>query len=133
MEAERARLRDLSVRLRRLHAVLLQRERQTYEGRHGPVASHELLSLLLHDAGFAWLRSLSTMMAQIDAAVDDADAITPADTERALRATYRLLKSGERGDFQDRYRDALQDSPDVVMAHASVSEVLKVIAPRAEA
>ena len=94
------------------------------------MGSHELLNLLLHDATFAWLRSLSTMMAQIDAAVDDADAITPEDTQRALRATYRLRKSGESGDFQDRYRDALQDSPDVVMAHASVSEVLRDIVPR---
>jgi hypothetical protein len=130
MESERGRLRDLSGRLRRLHGLLLQRERRAYESWHGPVGSHELLNLLLHDAAFAWLRSLSTMMAQIDAAVDDADAITPEDTQRALRATYRLLKSGERGDFQDRYRDALQDSPDVVMAHASVSEVLREIVPR---
>lgn len=130
MEHERARLRDLSERLRRLHALLLERERRAYEARHGAVGARELLNLLLHDAAFAWLRSLSTMMAQIDAAVDDADAITPDDTQRALRATYRLLKSGESGDFQDRYRDALQDSPDVVMAHASVSEVLREIVPR---
>jgi hypothetical protein len=130
MEHERERLRDLSLRLRELHALLLQRERRAYESLHGPVGSHELLTLLLHDRAFAWLRSLSTMMAQIDAAVDDAESITPEDTQRALRATYRLLKSGESGDFQDRYRDALQDSPDIVMAHASVSEVLRDIVPR---
>ena len=69
------------------------------------------------------------MMAQIDAAVDLDEPITAGDAQRALRATYQLLKSGDTGLFQDRYRDALQESPEVVMAHADVSQVLRDLLP----
>ncbi len=44
--------------------------------------------------------------------------------ERPFREACRLLKSGAGGDFQERYHIALQESADVVMAHADVSRVL---------
>jgi hypothetical protein len=125
MDPERERLRELNARLTRLHGLLLTRERRAYEAEHDAVSAHALLQLVLHDPQFAWLRSLSGLMAQIDAAVDDDVPITPADGQRAMRETYRLLKSGEQGEFQEKYRDALQDSPDVVMAHAAVSKILR--------
>jgi hypothetical protein len=130
VDRERERLRDLNARLTQLHRLLLERDRRAYETRHGPVTSHELLQLLLHDEQFAWLRSLSTVMAQIDAAVDAEDPITVDDAQRAFREVYRLLKSGDSGAFQDKYRDALQDSPDIVMVHAGVSEMLRGLVPR---
>ena len=43
-----------------------------------------------------------------------------------------LLKSGESGDFQAKYIVALQDSPDVIMAHAAVSRVPSDAARRRE-
>jgi hypothetical protein len=130
VDRERERLRELNTRLTQLHRLLLELERRSYEARHGTVASHQLLQLLLHDEQFSWLRSLSTVMAQIDAAVDADDPITPDDAQRAFREVYRLLKSGDSGAFQEKYRDALQDSPDVVMAHAAVSEMLRGLVPR---
>ena len=108
MDQERDRLRELNARLFRLHGLLLAWERRAYETDHEPVRSHELLRLLLHDPQFAWLRSLSWMMARIDEAVDADDPITADDAQAALREAYRLLKSGEPGEFQDKYRDALQ-------------------------
>jgi hypothetical protein len=120
---DRERLRDLSRRVLRLHKLLLDRERHTYEARHGPVPATKLFQLVLHDPQFAWLRSLSAMIAQIDALVD-AEEIANDDVQRAFRETYRLLKSGGEGDFRDKYHAALQDSADVVMAHADVSRVL---------
>ena len=120
---DRERLRDLSSRLVRLHKVLLDRERRTYEGAHGSIPSGELFRLLLHDERFAWLRDLSAMIAHIDE-LADADGFVDEDVQRMFRDAYRLLKSGGDGEFQARYRDALQDSPDAVMAHAEVSRVL---------
>lgn len=114
-----------------LHRLLLDRERRAYEARHGAVRTQELFRLLLQDEAFAWLRSLSTLMAQIDAAVDADDPITRDDAQRALREVHRLVKSGDSGAFQDKYRDALQDSPDVVMAHAVVSDALRGLTPPA--
>jgi hypothetical protein len=117
-------MRVLSTRLLDLHGVLLDRERRAYEEEHGSVASRELLHLLLHDQRFAWLRSLSSMIANIDAVVDADEPIAPESARAAFREAYRLLKSDDGGDFRDKYHLALQDSPDVIMAHAAVSRVL---------
>ena len=117
-------MRALSSRLLSLHGVLLDRERRAYEELHGTVASRELLQLLLHDEQFSWLRSLSSMIAKIDEVVDSEEPIPPDSFKSAYRETYRLLKSGTGGAFQDKYHLALQDSPDVIMAHAAVSRVL---------
>jgi hypothetical protein len=125
MDEDRQRLRDLSAGLVRLHALLLERERRTYETRHGRVGARELLQLLLQDGHFAWLRSLSMLMARIDALVDAEEPLEAQDVRDLLGETYRLLKSGDSGVFQDKYRDALQESPDVVMVHAGISEVLR--------
>lgn len=129
MDQDRDRLRDLSTRLLRLHGILLDRERRAYEERHGSVASRELLHLLLHDEHFSWLRSLSAMIANIDEMVDADDPISPESVRGAFREAYRLLKSGSGGAFQDKYHVALQDSPDVIMAHAAVSRVLSESGP----
>ncbi len=124
MDQDRERLRDLSSRMLRLHGILLDRERRAYEDRHGSVASRELLHLLLHDEHFSWLRSLSSMIAKIDEVVDADEPLPPESLQSAFREARRLLKSGTGGDFQDKYHLALQDSPDVIMAHAAVSRVL---------
>jgi len=124
VDQDRDRMRVLSSRLLTLHGVLLDRERRAYEERHGTVASRELLHLLLYDEQFSWLRSLSTMIAKIDEVVDADEPIPPDGLRIALSETYRLLKSGTGGDFQEKYYLALQDSPDVIMAHAAVSRAL---------
>ena len=126
MDVARGRLRDLSDRLLRLHAVLLERERRAWEARTGsPPASQELFRLLLEDPEFSWLRSISSLIAALDERIDADDAVGDDVVERAYREAYRLLKSGAGGEFQERYLAALQDSPDVVMAHADVSKLLR--------
>jgi len=132
VDHDRERLRELSARLMKLHRVLLDRERRRYEEWRGAIQSGELLHLVMTDPQFAWLRSLSAMIAQIDATVDADDPITEDRFASVLRGAYELLKSGGDSDFQLKYRDALQDSPDVVMAHAEVSRMLPAsLAPKA--
>jgi hypothetical protein len=123
VDPERDRLRELSTRLLRLHRLLLDGERLAYETRHGAVAAGDLFRLVLDDPQFAWLRSLSALIARIDAAIDAEDALGSHDVEAAFREVYRLLKGGEGGDFRVKYHEALQRSPDVVMAHAAVSKL----------
>jgi len=126
---DRDRLRDLSTRLLQLHGVLLDRERRAYEDRHGSVPTHELFQLVLHDAQFSWLRSLSGMIANLDALVDADEPISPDNVRSVFREAFALLKSGEGGDFHAKYIVALQESPDVIMAHAAVSRVLSDAGP----
>ena len=126
---ERDRLRDLSTRLLQLHGVLLDRERRAYEDRHGSVPTYELFQLVLYDAQFSWLRSLSGMIANLDALVDADEPISPDNVRSVFHEAFVLLKSGEGGDFQAKYIVALQESPDVIMAHAAVSRVLSDAGP----
>jgi len=124
VDHDRERLRDLSARLMKLHRALLDRERRRYEDRRGSIPSGELLQVVITDPQFAWLRSLSVMVAEIDATVDAGDPMTEETVARMFQGAYRLLKAGGDSEFQLKYLDALQDSPDVVMAHAEVSRVL---------
>ena len=124
MDGEGRPLGDLSARLLRLHGLLLAREREDYEAAHGAVGARELLRLLLGDDRFAWLRSLSQLIARIDEAVDAERAGTPADAAAFHRETHRLLRSGGTDAFATRYAAALQASAEVVMAHADVVKAL---------
>ena len=126
MEQDRDLLRELSARLLALHKLLLDRERSVYEERHGPTAARDLLRLLLQDEQFAWLRPLSRLVARMDDLVDSDEPLTSEEAQRVYGEAFQLLGSGDPGDFQDKYRDALQASPDVVMAHASIRAVLRV-------
>jgi hypothetical protein len=118
------RLRELSARLLQLHTVLLGRERDAYEAWHGPTKSAQLLQLVLHDEQFAWLRALSTLITRIDAALDEDALAAELSVDRFFRQTHQLLRAGGSGAFERKYVDALQESPDVVMAHAAVVKVL---------
>jgi len=138
MPESRDDLKILSTRLMALHAALLDFVRQAYEETHGPTHAAELLQLLLNDRHFAWLRPLSGIIAEIDEALDPRRALDDArdpnaepgemgrtlDAKRFFDATQRLLRSGEIGPFQTKYREALQQSPDIVMAHANVVKIL---------
>jgi hypothetical protein len=120
----RERLRLLGTRLLALHAALLDDARHAYEETHGPTTAAELLRLVIHDEHFAWLRSLSAMLAQIDEALDPREPTAAVNAESFFHATQELLRSGGSGAFQTKYRDALQRSPEIVMAHADVVKVL---------
>jgi len=118
------RLHDLRSRLTRLHKTLVEEERSAYEAAHGTVTSGpELLGLLLHHEQFAWLRSLSGMISAIDAALDEMED-ADAGAETFVLQARALLRSGDSTTFATKYRDALQRSPDVVMAHAAVVKLL---------
>ena len=119
-ELGRDQLRELSRRLTRLHAVLLARERQAYEDLYGPISPNALLQLLLSDPRFGWLRALSQLMTRVDIAVHGEDPVTTSDVDAFLRDSEGLLRSGASDAFGTRYRQALQESPSAVMAHADV-------------
>ncbi len=123
----REMLEKLSRLLLEQHKLLLDRERAAYEKAHGPVPNpRHLLALLLNDAHFAWLREISTLIVDIDEALsrrskagqDVADALT----ERARQ----LMRPREAGsDFQMRYYQAIQESPDVVILQCKMERLLE--------
>ena len=124
--------RELLLNLRNLlldqHKLLLDRERAEYEKTNGLIASPgQFLTLVLGDPHFAWLKQISTLVVEIDealaprskAAQDIADALTAQ-----AREMMRLREHGT--DFQARYYNAIQASPDVVILQCRIEQLLGI-------
>jgi hypothetical protein len=123
----RQRLRELSRRLLSLHKALLDLQRREYASDHLPPSSGgELLQLVLHDPHFAWLRTLSALIVQVDELVLTDELATEDDARKQVARVESLLHSasGDGTAFGARYREALQMSPDVVVAHGHVVALL---------
>ena len=106
--------------LLRVHKALLEHERARYEADHGPIGGPgAFLQLVIHDPAFAWLRPISEFVVQIDEFVSSRDPRNPADGEALLAQARDLLVPAESGtDFQRQYHRSLQESDEVVEAHA---------------
>ncbi|HZE63156.1 MAG TPA: hypothetical protein VE056_04720 [Pyrinomonadaceae bacterium] len=125
-ESTKQKLTDIRHVLLRLHKSLLDFERLGYERAHGRINnSYEFLNLVMHNPWFAWLRHLSELIVQIDESLDSREP-TSESTAAALIDEARLLlvptESG--GEFQQKYFASVQQSSEVVLAHAEFAKLL---------
>lgn len=120
--------------LLRLHKALLDDERVAYERVHGRIPSNgAFLQLVLNDAWFAWLRPLSQFIAKLDELSESDEASAHEGIPALLASVQALLTPMEEGEgFGRNYYDALQRSPDVVLAHAAVRALLRTSSPGKE-
>lgn len=118
------KIADLRLKLLQLHQYLLEMERANFEKTFGRVNSGELLQLVINHAQFAWLHMISALVIQIDEMLDADEPATPADVRSLFVQARRLLTSSDNNEFREKYQAALQNEPDVVMAH---SEVMKLV------
>jgi hypothetical protein len=123
--ATRQQLEDVRRALLRVHKALLEDARIRYEREQGRIeGSGALLRLVLNDPWFDWLHPLSGLVVQIDEllAADDAKA---NDGVALLTQARALLRPDNSGDgFQRRYHRAIQDAPDVLIAHVAAGKVM---------
>jgi len=119
-------LREVRESLLHLHKTLLDSEREIYERRHGRIESnYTFLELLMHDPWFDWLHRLSELIVQIDEMLDADEPPGKRGLDGVIDQTKGLLSPSENGDeFQRKYFTALQQSPDVVLAHSEVVRLL---------
>jgi len=120
------RLTDLRNALLRLHKILLDSERATYEHEVARINSpNELLSLVLYDPWFAWLHELSQFVVLIDESLDADEPPNGLDAERFIIQARALLTPNEEGvGFERRYFEALQRDPNVVLGHAEARKLV---------
>lgn len=123
--SESTRLRAVRLRLLHLHQTLLDKERKSFERTHGRVNSGELLQLVISHAQFAWLRMVSALVVQIDEMLDADEPVTDADVINLIAAARQLFMGSENKEFQDKYQAALQQEPEVVMAHSALMKLLR--------
>ena len=118
--AVRRKLNDARLGLLALHKALLDYERIRYERTHGRIGSAgSFLQLAINDPQFAWLRPVSELVVQLDELLVSDEPGAEVDADTIMAHARKLLRADEAGgDFQRQYHRALQDSPEVVLAHA---------------
>ena len=105
-----------------LHRLLLEAQRVEAERFGGRMTAAELLQAAADDLRFSWLTQLSELIAALDQARADEDHEAVA---AALdRARLLLAPPDPATAFGARYLRALQDHPEVVMAHRGVTAAL---------
>lgn len=118
-------LRDIRKPLLVLHKAILDHERALYEKEFGPVTPAAFLQVLINGTGFRWLNPLSTVIANTDEILDDAEA-SSADRVAAVESVVGLFSEDLPGNiFLPRYRQILQGSPEILHAHGQVAPILK--------
>jgi hypothetical protein len=119
-------LEGVRMSLLRLHKKLLDAERQRYEREHGRVENGSaLLQLVINDPFFAWLRKLSELVVEIDERLEGETPMSDEDVRALLDQIRTMLDPQPEGDtFQREYDRAIQENPDIVIAHVEIGRVL---------
>ena len=126
-EVARQRLEELRLALLRLHKTLIDSERLSYETTVGATPSPtQFLRLLIGDPSFAWLQPWSRLIVAMDEALEEEGPLTRDGVDTLVRrASLLLVASGEGDECSGPYFVALQRDPDVVLAHAAVSRLIR--------
>lgn len=109
-----------------LHRAMLQAERLAWQQLNGRVVTNaEMLQLTIHDPWFAWLRPLTSALVALDDAMMDRTVDTEAEAPVLLATLAALLHPDDAGnEFQQRYFEFLQRSPDVAVSHAVAAKAI---------
>jgi len=111
--------------LLKLHKVLLDDERFTYERQHGLLSPTEFLQVLLEDTDFAWLRRFSILIVEIDEMFATKGGYSPDSVPAHLRKIDELLKLQILDDqFVEKYSSALEANDEVATLHAQIDRTL---------
>jgi len=118
-------LHDVRRPLLTLHKAILDHERTSYEREFGPVTAAAFLQVLINGAAFRWLMPLSTVIANLDDALDAKNA-TDDDRVAAAQGVLALFDTdAPRTEFLERYQALLHADPDVLHLHAQLVPVLQ--------
>ena len=129
MNALRHDLEAVSRALQAVHKLILEAEGAYLPGR----SSLELLDRLLHDPAWAWLRTLSQLIADLGEAIAEDDELTLAKAASAAGLVRALVFGlGEPRDeaFLARYRPLLQSSAALASAHGELKRLVDALPHR---
>ena len=125
----RTRVAAVAQALRSLHRVLAERVRRDVEAeRQTVIQPGAWLSMLTGDPQFAWLRSLSELIVDVDvfleadpAPADDDAASIRAEIERLLAASS---VPGAQTEFAEHYWRYVHDAPEVAVVHGEIRQAI---------
>ena len=122
----RALLGNLRNLLLEQHKLLLDRERAEYERVNGPIGGPgAFLQLVLGHPHFAWLKQISTLVVEIDEALDRRSKADQTVADALTAQARELMRPRQEGsDFQVRYYNAVQESPEIVILQCRIEQLL---------
>ena len=114
-----------------LHRELLAAERIAWEAMNGRLPGNaEFLQLAINDPWFQWLRPMTALIAAMDDALADRAPDLEARATALVAAARDMLHPNDLGsDFQQRYFEFVQRSPDVAVAHGIMMRELHSATP----
>lgn len=125
-DATRDKLKELSKAMLRLHKTLLDAAKAEYEAANGAIQSvNQYFQLVIDDPHFAWLRKISSLVALIDEAVSVRRPATEAEASALMNEAVLLIDFKDADeDFNDKFQNALQKTPDAVIGYNEVRNLL---------
>lgn len=118
-------LKDARLELLRLHKLLVDSERRTYEGRNGLITSGQFLQLLLSDENFSWLRKFSSLIVEIDEMLDINDGFSEEMINKQLSQIQNLLLfESTDTEFNSKYRNFVENNSDIREKHNELQEFI---------
>ncbi|MGZ5103385.1 MAG: hypothetical protein ACXWHB_03620 [Usitatibacter sp.] len=127
MNAAPGLIQDLRHSVLDLHKALLDAQCIRYEREHGRIAtSGEFLGLVLEHPAFAWLRTLSALIARIDEWIEE-QAEKPAEEPSELVGALRSLiaREGGHATFSAPYWEMVNEVPAVLVEHVKLWRLLE--------
>lgn len=108
-----------------LHRALLDVERRVYEESFDTPSPYQLLRLLTESPQFAWLRPISGIVAEMDDMLEAEPPVSAVLVHEIIdRLVLMIRLDGPVSGFNQRYREALQQSVDVAGLHADLRRML---------
>ena len=112
-----------------LHKALLDAQRIRYERDHGRIGtSNEFLGLVLEHPAFAWLRTLSALIARFDEWIEEQAEQFPSedDLPGMIDALRSLVEAdGKHEVFSKPYWEIVNDVPAVLIEHVKLWRLLE--------
>lgn len=123
----RGKLKSISKAFLRLHKILLDGAKASYEAKNGKISgTNQYLQLVIDDPHFAWLRKMSSLIALIDEATSLRRPASETDALALLTEAKTLLNFQDADeDFNDKFQTALQDTPDATINYNDALGLLK--------
>ena len=115
--------------LRAAHSALIQSLKKRREAKNGKeLTPMEWFHLLSGDPEYQWMKPLMSLMADIDALLDNRPDISENDLALVrLTAAALFDPAPSPEDFKNRYFDALAADPGLVPTHAALKKTLEAI------
>lgn len=123
--AQISAMKALRAALLAQHKVLIDYDREQYEGVFGPVPTGRFVQLFTEDPWFRWLDPLSRLIVALDEWQEQA----PPSAEEGIALADDAAKLFRYTDkeFGERYLLALQKAPDAVLGQSRVMAALRAV------